>query len=249
MILSSALIAVILVAGALIGYAGVGGVLLVPALHLIGGLPLHQAIPAAMLSYVITGLIGTLSHSLHGTLPWRMAIPLCTGAMPGAFLGAWLLNQTPVNMLSLLFGLFALGAGISALTSQPRLFINTTWSSGTSALFLIGLACGIGSALTGTGGPLLLMPILMFLGMSTLHTLSLAQVIQVPIATMATAGNLLHGQIDFELGLILAVLLGVGAFLGGRTAHRLPVPVIKKTVAVILIATGLFLAYQTLPAM
>ncbi len=245
MILSPALIAVVLVAGTLIGYAGVGGVLLVPALHLIGNLPLHQAIPAAMLSYVITGLIGTWNHSLHGTLPWRMAIRLGTGAMSGAFLGAWLLSQIPVSMLSLFFGLFVLGAGISSLT-KPKLPVNPTWKSGTGTLFLVGLACGIGSAFTGTGGPLLLMPILVFMGMPTLHALGLAQVIQIPIATMATAGNLLHGPIDFKLGLMLAVLLGVGAFLGGRTAHRLPVPVIEKTVAAILIATGLFLCHQTL---
>ncbi|MDE0715323.1 MAG: hypothetical protein OXI10_10735, partial [Gammaproteobacteria bacterium] len=55
----------------------------------------------------------------------------------------------------------------------------------------------------------------------------------------------LHGQIDFKLGLILGVLLGAGALLGNRTAHRLSVPIIKKTVAIVLIATGLFLACQT----
>ena len=55
---------------------------------------------------------------------------------------------------------------------------------------LTGLTCGIGSALTGTGGPLLLMPILVFTEIPTLHALGLAQVMQIPIATMATASNL-----------------------------------------------------------
>ena len=77
---------------------------------------------------------------------------------------------------------------------------------------LAGLTCGIGSALTGTGGPLLLMPILVFMEIPTLHARGLAKVIQIPIATMATAGNLLPGQTDFKLGLVLALLLGIGTF-------------------------------------
>ncbi|MCY4051575.1 MAG: sulfite exporter TauE/SafE family protein [Gammaproteobacteria bacterium] len=245
MIFSPALIAVIFVSGALIRCAGVGGVLLVPALHLLGVLPLHQAIPVAMMSFVITGLIGTLDHSRNGNLPWRLAIPLCVGSMPGAFFGAWFLNQISANILSLFFGLFVLSAGIYALTNQSQKTKQAIWASTISNQLLFGLVCGFGSALTGTGGPMLLVPILLFAGLPVLSVISLAQVIQIPIASMATIGNLLHGEIDFKLGVILALLLGIGAFIGGRVAHRIPVSIIKKTVAVILIFTGLFLIYQT----
>ena len=73
-----------LLSGLLIGAIGVGGVVLVPALVYFGGIPIHAAIAAAMMSYVFTGLIGTLVYTSKNSIRWSMAAWLCAGAMPAA---------------------------------------------------------------------------------------------------------------------------------------------------------------------
>ncbi|MGA7486747.1 MAG: TSUP family transporter, partial [Xanthobacteraceae bacterium] len=62
-----------LVAGLMIGAVGIGGVILVPALVDFGGSPIHAAIAAAMASYLLTGLIGTLVYTSKKTIRWSMA--------------------------------------------------------------------------------------------------------------------------------------------------------------------------------
>ncbi|MEK7136704.1 MAG: sulfite exporter TauE/SafE family protein, partial [Patescibacteria group bacterium] len=68
--------------------------------------------------------------------------------------------------------------------------------------------------------------------------IGLGQIIMVPIALLATAGNLVHGRIDFVLGGILAAILTVGAIGGADISHRLAADLLKRAVAVILIAVG-----------
>ena len=53
------------VSGTLIGTVGIGGVLLVPALVLFGGLGVEEATPVASMSFFFTGVAGTL----HETSP------------------------------------------------------------------------------------------------------------------------------------------------------------------------------------
>lgn len=246
MIFPPALLATVLATGILIGCAGIGGVLLVPALHFFGDLALHQAVSVSMASFMATGLVGTFIYARRGNLLWHWAMPLCMGAVPGAYLGAWLLNLISDDMLSILIGAFVLLSGIYALNGRPKVSTTEARSSSPVALMVIGLACGAGSALTGTGGPLLLMPILIFKKVPLLAAVSLAQVIQIPIATTATIGNLMHGHIDFKAVLVLAILLGIGTYLGAIAAHKLPVRFIEKTVATVLVATGLALVCRAL---
>lgn len=52
-----------LLAGIMIGVVGKDGVVLVPALVYFGGIPIHVAIAALMMSCVLTGLIGTLVYA------------------------------------------------------------------------------------------------------------------------------------------------------------------------------------------
>ena len=75
---------------------------------------------------------------------------------------------------------------------------------------MIGLFVGLGSALTGTGGPVLLIPILLWLNFPLLAVVGLAQGIQIPIALSASTGNYIFSGIDFVLAGILSILLGIG---------------------------------------
>jgi uncharacterized protein len=225
-----------LVSGLLIGCIGIGGVLLVPVLSLIG-IPVHAAIAASMFSYIFSGVIGVWLYAREGSIEWVSAGWLGAGAMPGAFIGALLAARLSGNLLLVMIGAVVIFAGIRSLLRRgagsdegrvpPRLL-----------LLVIGTVIGVGSALTGSGGPLLLVPLLLALRVPVLPAVGLSQAIQIPIAILASAGNLVTGTLDWPLGILLSVGITLGTGIGARAAHVLPKQFLTRLVAVVLLFVG-----------
>ncbi|MBX2868825.1 MAG: sulfite exporter TauE/SafE family protein [Acidiferrobacterales bacterium] len=234
------LILIVLFVGLLIGGVGIGGVLLVPALKFLGQIPLHTAIPACMVGYIATGLIGALVFGKHGSINWRMAKVVCFGALPGAFLGAWVLQYFSASVLEAGIAALLIFSGLNALVERKKESETVSEVPG-GFLLLAGVVTGAGSALTGTGGPLMLIPILIWRRVSLLTAIGLAQVIQIPISLTATFGNFLAGDVNFKLGLILGAVLAIGSFAGARIVHVLPIAPLKKAVAILMLLVGMFI--------
>jgi uncharacterized protein len=108
-------------------------------------------------------------------------------------------------------------------------------------LFFIGAAIGFLSSLTGTGGPLLLVPILLSMRLSVLASVGLSQIFQLPVAIAATAGNIVYGKLDLALGLILAASLSGGSWFGAKLAHAMPRAMLRGIVSSALVIIGLFI--------
>ena len=100
---------------------------------------------------------------------------------------------------------------------------------------------GLLSALSGTGGPLILIPILSFLAMPTLTSIGLAQVIQVPVAMFATLGNTWNNLIDWQMAGSISIGVAFGSFLGGQVSKIIPVTRIRQFVAFLLLASGILM--------
>ncbi|MDH3714992.1 MAG: sulfite exporter TauE/SafE family protein [Gammaproteobacteria bacterium] len=243
------LIPVGLLVGILIGCIGIGGVLLVPSLVYVGGMDVHIAIASCMFSYLFSGTIGAIEFAKRRSIRWSMCGWLFAGAMPGAYLGALGLPLIPGIVLELLVTCLILFVGVYALR-EDRAQGSQSIELSNIRLVAIGLLTGIGSALSGTGGPLLLVPILVWLHVPVLTAVGLSQVVQLPVAALASVGNFMHGSIDFAVGAGVAVLLMIGVALGARLAHNVSAATLKRMVAVALLAVGALLlarfGYQSL---
>ena len=230
----------VLVVGVLIGATGIGGILLVPIVAYLGDVPLHLTIASCNFSYLFTGLIGGAFYARKGSISWGMCLWLCLGAMPGAYLGAFTLALLSTQTLEAIIAALIVFSGIHAIVrGQGREAARKTLAP--VPLIAIGIAVGIGSAISGTGGPLVLIPILIWLEFPVLVIIGLGQVIMVPIALLSTIGNLIHGQVDFILGGILAAILMVGAYAGAEITHRISADLLRRGVAIILIAVGVLI--------
>ncbi|MBM3949855.1 MAG: sulfite exporter TauE/SafE family protein [Rhodospirillales bacterium] len=227
----------VLFVGVLIGATGIGGVLLVPTLTFLGDVPVHLAVASCNFSYLFTGLVGTALYARKGSISWDMGLWLALGAMPGAYLGAFILPHVPGNVLLALIALLIVFSGLNAVLRAED-GASTRETLNRSALAAIGVVVGVGSALSGTGGPLVLVPILLWLKMPAIVAIGLSQTVMVPIALFATAGNVIHGRVDFVLGGALAAIMMIGAFAGADISHRLPAAQLKRVVAVLLIGVG-----------
>jgi uncharacterized membrane protein YfcA len=100
---------------------------------------------------------------------------------------------------------------------------------------------GFLSSISGTGGPLVLVPIVMSMSVPVLVAVGLSQVIQLPVAIAATVGNVLYGHLDLVLGGILAASLTVGSWYGAKLAHAVPRATLRRVVSIVLVAVGMFI--------
>ncbi len=229
--------------GILIGGVGIGGVLLVPVLTYVLGLEVHQAISAAMLSYMFSGAVGAWAYARRKTIQWSAAAWLFLGAAGGAFLGATAAASVSSLALEVFIAVLIILAGANALRTR---------SSGQRAerrlpplgLAGIGAVTGVGSALSGTGGPLILVPLLVSLKLPALTAVGLSQVIQVPISASASLGNYLYGSIDVAVALAIAAGLMLGVFAGARLAHLVAPAALQRLVAAVLVLVGLFIVLR-----
>ena len=214
------------VAGMLVGCVGIGGVIVVPALVYLAGYTLPTAIAAAMGAFIVSGLVGSYAYAKAGSIRWRMTWPLSLAALPCAFGGALLVSSVPPALLELAIGVLTAGSGVHGLTSRRH--------HGIAA----GAVTGLVSALTGTGGPLVLVPILVALDVPTLASIGLAQAVQLPIAVAATGGFLISGLLEMPLWLALAAGIAVGTWIGAKAAHALPTATLRRLVSALLVIVG-----------
>ncbi len=230
-----------LVSGLSIGCVGVGGVILVPSLFFLLNVPVHTAIPAAMMAYILSGIVGTTVFARNRSIDWRMAGWLCLGAAPTAFLGAWTVHAVNSKVLQLCIGAVTLFSGANALWTRRASNSAEGFKLVRKFLAPIGGATGFLSALSGTGGPLVLVPLLISMRVPVLTTVGLSQAIQLPIAFAATFGNVLYGKLDIALGSTLAVALTVGSWFGAKLAHSVPRATMQRVVAIVLVLVGIFI--------
>jgi uncharacterized protein len=143
------------------------------------------------------------------------------GRAAGAYLGAHALGLIPPMALEFLIAALIVAAAINSLRA-PSVAAALARPPTPAVLLTLGAITGIGSALSGVSGALILVPMLVALRQPVLPAIGLGQAIQVPIAAVASLANWLAGRIDVVEGLLLAVALSLGIAVGTPLAHALP---------------------------
>jgi uncharacterized membrane protein YfcA len=244
-----ALALVALLVGVLIGAVGIGGVLLIPALELLGGLSIHTAMATSLFTFIFTGLVGSWLFQRRGSIDWALTAPLCVGGFVFGIVGAWANARLDGSALGLILGLLIVGAGVYTLasgsvarsavfSSRPRLRL--------LLLLGIGALTGFGSGLTGVGGPALMVPMMVLAGFAPLVAIGSSQVIQILAALSGSVGHAMHGTIDFPLAAGLTMIEVLGVWVGVRLAHAVDAQLLRRAVGVLCVGVGIGLVLRAL---
>jgi uncharacterized membrane protein YfcA len=247
-----ALAAIAFLVGVLIGCVGIGGILLIPAISVFTGMETRLAMGTALLSFLFTALYGTFLFYRRGTIDWAVSIPICLGAAIFGYVGAQvnaIADPLWLNMLLSLIIVFA-GAYVLMPSGSAEGFVFNRRSHLHLAL-MAGIGAGVGfiSGLTGVGGPVLSVPVMIALGFSPLVAVATGQVIQVAAASSGTLGNVANGSIHFPTAAWLTVVQLFGLALGVHTAHRLKTAHLRRMVALVCLAVGGFLFTRNVAAL
>jgi uncharacterized membrane protein YfcA len=107
----------VLVTGAVLGFvtglvgAG-GGFVVVPALVLVGGLPMKKAVGTSLVVITLQTLAGFVGHAAHVSLDWPLTLAVTLAAVFGSGIGGLLSSRVPASALRRGFGVFVLGMAV-----------------------------------------------------------------------------------------------------------------------------------------
>lgn len=246
--------------GLLAGLFGVGGgVIVVPALILLFGhlglggdwIP-HLAVGSSLATVVGTGAASTLAHHRRGGVRWDLVLGLAPGIVLGAGAGAAVAGALPELWLTRVFAAFLGFVGL-------RMLVRSRGQADRSLPGRLGLAAvggGIGtlSAVVGIGGGILTVPYLSGRGLGMRQAVGTAAACGLPIALAGVLGFVLVGWGREDLpawstgfvywpavGLILAASIPSAPW-GARLAHALPMVLLRRAFALLLLGMALYLA-------
>ncbi|KQX51012.1 MULTISPECIES: sulfite exporter TauE/SafE family protein [unclassified Streptomyces] len=108
-----------LVVGAVTGLVGSGGgFLVVPALAILGGLPMGIAVGTSLLVIAMKSFAGLAGHLSGVTIDWNIALIVTVAAVAGSLVGARLAGRIPQDALRKAFGWFVVVMGVFVLAQQ-----------------------------------------------------------------------------------------------------------------------------------
>lgn len=107
------------VVGLVTGMVGAGGgFLVVPALVLLGGLPMGAAVGTSLLVIALKSFAGLAGYLASVQVDWGPALAVTAAAVAGSVAGATLTGRIPADTLRRAFGWFVVGMGALVLAQQ-----------------------------------------------------------------------------------------------------------------------------------
>ena len=252
--------------GGCIGICGIAGFLL-PMLYTGGlGFDVTYALALSFLAFLVSGIIGSFNYYKAGNLEVRMSLKLGIGSLIGAIAGVFLQSMIEKSTAKTILYLVVLFSGASILVRMwnekrkadsvsAKKVISDEKNSASSNpshpksiadhmgfLIFLGITTGAICSLSGAGGPVLVMPLLVACGVSARIAVGVALFDSVFIAIPACIGYLSRITWTEILGLLVLIVLthGIGVWLGSRFAGKVPVQGLKIFVAVICLHRNLY---------
>ena len=230
--------------GFVIGAVGIGGVLLIPALQHFAQMDIHAAAATTLFTLLFAGLLGSVLFHRRGSIDWRISLPICLGGFAFSFIGAETGAFIDAKVLNVMIASIVIFSGACALLRAPPRSDRLNSQVGTFTLFFVGAGCGFCSGLSGAGGSVFLIPVMLVLGFSPLLAIGSGQVLQLVSASSGSLGNFLHGFIDFRLALLIVVPLLYGVIAGVQVAHRIPTRHLKHSAAILCLLVGILMLWK-----
>lgn len=256
-----------LLIGLAMGITGAGGgVLAVPALVLVMGLPMQQAAPVALIAMVLAATAGAIEGLRAGLVRYRAALLIALASLPFSTLGIVLAHALPQALLMRGFALVMLLSALRSLLDARRAQAENRsglhdlgpihpdsgrfiWSTRTAAvLAAIGAMAGFTAGLLGVGGGFVIVPMLRRFTQLSIHAAVATALLIIALVSLGGAtGMLLHGAVPPPgLTALFAGSAILGMLGGRRLAQHLSGPQVQRAFALLLLPVAGWLGLHSL---
>ena len=239
------------VIGLSLGLLGGGGsILTVPTLTYVAGLDAKEAIAASLFVVGATSAASSIAHARKGRVKWRTGLVFGAAGMGGAFAGGLLGGHIPGTILMIAFALMMVATSLAMIRGRK----NKTAATHNSELpvfkvIIEGLIVGLVTGLVGAGGGFLVVPALALLGGLSMPVAVGTSLVVIAMKSFAGLGGYLT-TVSLDWGLVAGVTATaiVGSVIGSRLAGRIPEAALRKGFGIFVLAMGVFVLVQELPA-
>jgi uncharacterized protein len=234
--------------GVLIGMVGGlfgigGGLIAIPVLGLLNGMNQQVAQGTALVMIIPNVMLGFWKYSQRVSIDIRMACTLTISAAAFTYLTARFATGLDSGRLRVAFAVFLVLMAIflaSQIVGKKRKFQFPTMSWGWSSL--VGAAGGLLSGMFGVGGATIAPPALVaFFGVSQMVAQGLALALIFPGTVIALATYANAGEVNWKVGVPLAIGGLIGVSSGVRAAHNLPEKGLRLLFCGLLVVTAAML--------
>jgi hypothetical protein len=235
-----------LLLGALGGLLGIGGGLFaIPLLALWFGLDQQHAQGTSLVMVVPNVLVGLWNYARRGNLDRRLSFALAGAALPVTYLGARLAVHVPSAPLRVAFAIFLLA--IAALSSYRGL-VPRRADAPARAPFPWPFAFGVGglggalSGLFGVGGAVFAVPLMSYLfGLSQAAAQGMGLALVAPGTLVGIATYAAAGDVDWTMGIPLAVGGVLSVPSGVKLAYKLPERTLRLAFSALIVVAAVAL--------
>jgi len=234
--------------GLLIGLFGVGGSSIATPLLSLLGVPPLIAVASPLPATIPGAAIAAVPYVRHGEARWRAAAFTLVGAVPATVVGALLSRVVGGAALLVASGVVLAVVGVRvAMPIHPSIRETGTRRRLQRPLLVASSACvGLFTGLLANGGGFVLVPLYLLvfgLRMRQAAGTSLLVICVLAIPTLATHWAL--GHIDWQVAGAFGAGLIPASAVGGRVAHRLEGPTVRRAFGVFLVLFGAsFVAFR-----
>lgn len=206
---------------------------------------LHMALATSMAAIVPTAVASLRAHHKHRAVLWPVVIKIAPGILCGTFAGTFLASYLSATPLAIFFSCFMAFVALQmVINRKPK---PARQLPGIIGLNSAGVGIGGVSALVAIGGGTLTVPFLVWCNISLPVAIGTSAAVGLPIAFSGALGYIVNGwnQInlpEYTFGYIfwpgvlaIAAMSFITAPIGARLAHRLPITLLKKLFALLLI--------------
>ena len=224
--------------GGLVGLTGVAGFLLPIVYTGLLQMSVTQGLALSFAAFILSGALGSFNYKKAGNLDVSFGLRLSAGSMAGAVLGVKLNLIIPEEQVKILLYVVVLLSGISILLrkdkSQEEGGGAYVISDHLAATLILGFVTGAVCSLSGAGGPVLVMPLLVVLGIGIRTAVGVALFNSVFIGIPACIGYMMQCSVKDLLPVMAAALVfhGIGVVYGSRNAVKINQILLKKGIAV-----------------
>jgi uncharacterized membrane protein YfcA len=239
--------------GLMSGFFGVGGgFIMIPLLSVLMGLDQHRAqgTTLAIMAMPI-GLPGILQYRKKG-VKWDIKIVgfVILGFLGGVAAGSHVANQIPQVPLRMGFTAFLICVAVYGWVRRENspLEANMPWSAQMAfPAIAIGVVGGIASGLTGLGGAVVVIPLLIYWFRMTQHQAQMTSLL-VLFPPIGLPGVLIYAKAQGGLPwwVILGAVIGFdfGSYLGAKFATRMPGARLKRFYSLVLIVMAAMMVWH-----
>jgi len=233
------------VAGTLNSVAGGGGFIAFPSLIFTGMPPINaNATNTVALWPGTMASVGAYRRELEDRENWKMLLPLFAVSILGSLVGAKLLLGTPQSTFMrlvpwLLLGatvLFALGGKLGSWVRERADRHARASQAALAGVVLLQLAVAIYIGYFGAGAGILMLALLAVMGMENIHTMNAFKTLLASLANAVAMVTFIHAR---AVVWPQAILMTVGAALGGYGGAWYAQKLNQKTVRYLVIAIGM----------